>query len=395
MPGKKFGLAICLLFLLNICSAQVLPSDCLCTDQLQNIYRNNAYRLAYKRIFEQGSTYRDSVKIPVAVADSIFARMALVYNIPASPLRDSVLAVFGNSFTNHYYAFGEDSTHVHGGIPSLKSFEVTGQQSAPWVADWLAGNYTNTSNALVNQLMSTYNLTAQPLYSIPLNGTRSFKLKSGANYNTTALMNLFLPAAGVVSVNNAYPIGDGCMIDYSRVGNESFLFYRLRCGDCPAGCTQQAGWRFKIADGACAAELLSSISFPPSPPFGGGLPADCKPQIPPGGFGAPPAGYIPCSLAAQTIATLREPAQTGRLQNKEFRLFPNPAQTQVSLVFPATIKKEKQIRLMDAQGRLILQLTRNDRNRTITLPVAHLKPGLYYLVVSTHIGYNSLVFLKQ
>jgi hypothetical protein len=391
MAGKKYLASCALFFLLINTHAQVLPSDCLCSSNMLSVYKNDAYRLTYKRIFELNSTYRDTVKIPADITDSIFKRLALVYNIPASPLRDSVFTVFGNTFTNYQYAIGEDSTHIHGNIPSLRSFDVSVQETEPWAANWLAGNITNTVNSQVNQLMITYGLTAQLAISIPLNGHWIFRIRAVVNYNTSALKNLFNTVSGVVNTSHVYPVGDGCTIDYTRSGNTSFLTYRFKCGDCPAGCLYQRNWYFKITDGDCAAEYTGTNSILALPPF---EPLDCTIHIPPGGQGAPPTGTLPCTVLPFSIFALRDYPVATRLPNSAFRLSPNPAHDKLTIFFPQNIKKQKQVRVMDVHGRVIQELQKNDHAKLLTLNTIHLLPGVYYITISTDRGMNSLVFTK-
>lgn len=392
MTGKKYLSVIVFVFAITNTKAQTLPSDCLCTDQLIKVYRNDAFRLAWKRVFEIGSTYRDSVNIPLVTADSILKSMTLVHNIPASPLRDSVVSVFGSSFTMHNYPIGEDSTHIHGLIPRLKYFEVTVQQTAPWVADWLAGNFTATSNTQVNQLMSAYRLTAQLVISVPLGGNWVFGVRSTVNYNTTALKNLFSPIPGVSDARVTYPVGSGCTINYSRSANQTLLSYRMECGDCPAGCLHHRTWYFTITDGACAAEYNGTNNTMPPPPFS---PFDCNIQIPPGGLGTPPTGYIPCSAAPQLITALpNTPPGMARLLNSDFRLSPNPVPSHLTITFPAGIKKQKEIRVTDLQGRVLQTVIHNNNDRNINLDITRLRPGMYYITVSTYSSFNCLVFSK-
>lgn len=392
MTGKKYLSVIVFFLAATTAQPQTLPSDCLCTDQLVKIYRNDAYRIAWKRIFDLGSTYRDSVRIPMDITDSILKNMVLVHNIPASPLRDSVISVFGSRFTGHNYPFGEDSTHIHGQIPRLKYFEVSVQQTAPWVASWLAGNFTATSNAQINQLMSAYNLTAQLVVSVPVSGNWIFGVRSTVNYNTLALKSLFEIIPGVSWANVTVPMGSGCTINYSRSGSKTFLDYRLECGDCPAICLHHRTWYFTIVDSICAAEFIGTNNTIPPAPFS---PIDCAVQVPLGGLGAPPAGYIPCSVDDQLITSLPNRPETRRFRSSDFRLAPNPAQNQLTIYFPQAIKKQKQIRITNVQGRLLQEYHINDNNNRFSVGTANLAPGVYYLTVSTYAGTNTILFCKQ
>jgi hypothetical protein len=376
-------------------SSQTLPSDCLCTDPLIRIYQNDALRMAYRRVFEVGNPYKDSIKIHKPTADTMMQQLALVYNMPASALRDSLVWIFGrppslSQYTCYYT--GYDSSHVHGFIPNLMRFEVVGQASAPWVADWLAGNFTTSSNTQLNQLMSTYNLTAQPTYSIPLNGTRSFTLKSAVYYNTEALRKRFDLLDGVVSTNQVFPIGDGCDIQYRRENNVTYMDYLHKCSDCFAGCIVIRTFRFKIPDNTCTVEYLGSYLSGFIGVFGTAY--DCLVQPPPGGMGGHTTGYLPCTTN-ELLVSLREPAiNRNNMRNSDFSLGPIPARHTITLNLPEGMKKEKKIQVTDARGSVVLQFTENSSLRKLDFDVAALRPGIYYLIITTYASSNTLKFVK-
>lgn len=388
---KKLLLISSFIFSFHFSFTQTFNSDCLCNTDIINIYRNDVYRLAYKRIIDLNSTYKDSVIIPALFADSILKKLALVYNMPVSPVRDSVISVFGNFDNAYYYVGGEDSTHVNGGIPSLKKFQMAVDQNAPWAAQWIAGNYTNTSNAQINALMSQYHLTASLQYTIP--GTHIFWVLSKRNYNMLALKSRFEP---IPYVENTYlagaGYGDGAMINYGRNNNKTTLDYYFKCGDCPSGCTEAIKWSFEIPDATCVVEYKGDSGYvTPPPPFND---PSCEIFIPLGGYPAAQTNQQ-CTVQPFVQLKLGEQTEVRRIHNHEFGLFPNPALNKLAVSLPKGLAKEKLVAIYDITGRKVLEITNNQKTLILSVNTQSLAGGTYFLTISTYASYNTLKFTKQ
>lgn len=391
----KYLLPICLFwFGLSSLHSQTVSSDCLCTQQLVQVYKNDAYRLAYKRIHDLGFPAKDSVIIPLPVVDSILKNLALINNIPPSSLRDTLMEIFGTTdFFSYYYTLGEDSSHVHGFIPSLRKTTVVVAQGTPFAADWIAGNYTATADPQINTLMTQYGLTAQLNFSI--SGTHNFTVRSARNLNTQALANHFKAVAGVNS-GSTMPVslyGDGCRILYSRSGSVTNLSYEFRCGDCPAGCTGMRKWDFSIADNSCNVQYLgtSSSNASVNPPFN----MACEITIPPGGYGSPAPGNTQCTAGNFIIASLAaSPTRSPRIKNHDFTLHPNPAGAELHIRLPQNLDRRKTIRITDSNGKPVLTTMHNERVNRLELDIRHLPPGAYSLTIETPYSFNTLRFVK-
>jgi Secretion system C-terminal sorting domain len=359
------------------------------------MYRNDAYRLAYKRIVDLNLTYKDSINIPLPMVDSVLKAMAMVHNMPASSLRDTLVDIFnGTNPAEYYYANQEDAVHVHGGIPSLKKIIVSVAVGTPFANDWISGNYTSTADAQINTIMSTYGLTAQ--LTGTFSGRHLFWVKAVKNYNPVALKNLFPGITGVYAPGTSvFPLaGDGCMIDYSRTATETVLSYRFACGDCPAGCTGFRRWNFRIPDTGCGLEYLgtSSSATDVIPPYN----FSCEILIPVGGYGTAPTGNQHCTAGAFIIAALPPGGTNGpRIYNYDFTLSPNPASTTLKLDLPRNLDKQKTITVSDLSGKRLKLISHNERTRSLLLDISPLMPGAYTLTIQTPYSLNTLRFIKN
>lgn len=78
------------------------------------------------------------------------------------------------------------------------------------------------------------------------------------------------------------------------------------------------------------------------------------------------------------------------------QLFPNPARNEVKLLLPSNTGNELQLRMMNSEGKQVFsrRITPSEADKLITIPVQHLLPGIYLVMVSderNRIGVKKLV----
>lgn len=80
---------------------------------MENIYRNDAYKLAIKRLNDIGSPWKDSVVIPAVYIDSIARALYAMHNMQRSAIKDTLQYYFGYSdFSSPSYQYRPGSFHI-------------------------------------------------------------------------------------------------------------------------------------------------------------------------------------------------------------------------------------------------------------------------------------------
>ena len=187
---KKIILFFFLFFILITEEAypQIWPSSCNATPFVESIYWNDVQSLASARAHNQNSPWKDSIRIDInSYCPDIPRTIYAVYNMPGSLLKDTIMNLFGFSdFNNppvnpeYYNYFEPDSLHSIGSgtsffnKPRTKHLSLLGKDTAIWVGQWVAGNYNNTANPAINNLVNTYQLTIVQTAHFP--GVYSFAI---------------------------------------------------------------------------------------------------------------------------------------------------------------------------------------------------------------------------
>jgi len=231
---------------------------------MESTYRNDARRLAIKRMYEINSPLADKVTIPPIFIDSIIKALYAINNMQNALVGDTLRQIFGH--TN--FIPGSDSTHFFSasnnpaGAFGLKQVRVTVDNTTPWGAQWLSGNYNTTSNDSVNYLINTHQLKVV-LNQYQLYPARTiYIISSPIAINATALAKQFVNFSGV-GTGNAYqltsqPAGNGNRINAIFTNNTTRLSYTFGCGDCPSGCTFGRTWTFNVRTGTdCSVDYIA------------------------------------------------------------------------------------------------------------------------------------------
>src|SRR5689334_1401462 len=118
--------------------AQSYNSSCFPTGVMEATYRNDAARLAIKRLHEIGSPLADSVNIPVELIDSIKKALYAINNIQNNLVADTLRQIFGHS----NFLPGSDSTHFMSASNDfndafeIKNVQVIINNKTAWGAQW-------------------------------------------------------------------------------------------------------------------------------------------------------------------------------------------------------------------------------------------------------------------
>lgn len=231
---KKIFWFIILAACTHIVHAQI-PSSCIVPSALQTNYDGDVKHLAFQRIINQNSPYKDSIEIPQNYQDTIWQGLAAIFNLTSVIERDSV---FDNYCIHHF-------------VSNICHFIYVSVDTAySWTHPWQSLNITTGLTALDN-LLAHYNFTVYSYWS----SLNIAKLYTTQNINVTPLCDSIATFAGV---NYSEPIpsyGDGDEIIYSKNGNDRFYDFTVGFGDCPSGCTSTHTFKFKVYDD-CSVDYL-------------------------------------------------------------------------------------------------------------------------------------------
>ncbi len=240
-------------------------SNNISTPFMQAIYKNDVLKLAMSRMEDTDSPLRDSLFVPVIIADSIANSLYAIHNMPNSVLKDTIMNLFGFSNFSATNKYEKDSLHIihtEKGVTNaylLDKIDVTAPSTAMWAQNWRSGNFTNTPNAEINYLGSLPYLnkniqTGSGIYFIVIN--------SNIKINTLGLTHRFKRIINNSNASQPYNYtGDGNSLKIYYENDGMKLIYRNGCGDCPAGCTHGRFWKFKIFYSNFTVQYLGDSSF--------------------------------------------------------------------------------------------------------------------------------------
>ncbi|HSJ24706.1 MAG TPA: hypothetical protein VK929_08575 [Longimicrobiales bacterium] len=218
----------------------------------QQVYEEDAVRLAIRELRQSGSRARHDVEPPAALVQGLFNSLAAVY-ATSHAARDSVVEIFGiRTFP----------------YPATREIMVRVNPSHSWTQAWREKNAL-TGNAAVDALVTQYGLTVREYYLWSIGDVAL--LRSARPLNAAALAQRFEALAGVVWAEENGAMGDGNDIRASRHGDGWRLDYSVGFGDCPAGCIDRHTWSFAVAaDGGVT--FLGASGPPVPPPYSAGSP---------------------------------------------------------------------------------------------------------------------------
>ncbi len=223
-------------------STAPVSSSCIAADSIIAKYKEDADRLALRRVNSMNYTYIDSINIPEQLSDTILKAIIAVYNATTIPARDSVITMLDiHSFP----------------IPEVKSVLVSADPGLAWMQQ-LQNNIIPTGNSTIDSLMEKYYLIMNSYHTWSnLLSYHSVEFKSDSSYNMLMLANKFETIPDVMYASAINIPGDGNDITDSIYPNFVELVFSLGWGDCPSGCTARRYWKFHVFHD-CSVSYLGS-----------------------------------------------------------------------------------------------------------------------------------------
>lgn len=332
----KLSILICIIWGTLNATGQSIPSSCNAPDSILMKYKDDADRLALRKIYHDSLVYKDSIKIPQSYSDTVLKALIAVYNATTLAARDTVVGNFNIHTWSDIY---------------MKSFSVSADSNLLWMQQLKHRNIP-TGYQSIDNLLNTYNLSvfnySYPTYpsAIPYH---TVYFKTDSNRNLTPLRKLFDTIQGVHYTDNGFSIGDGSNISDSVYIDHVVLIYSFAWGDCPSGCTGRRYWKFSI-DYNCSVEFIGSY------------------------------GDLLDFTGIKSI----------NASNKHMLVYPNPSTNTLTI---GNITRKTTIRLYDALGKLILE---KEIDSNTSFETSHLAQGIYTLVAKDNkgIAFNKVVITK-
>ena len=221
--------------------AQIVPSLCITSDSIKALYKNDADRLALRRIYTENLSFTDSVEIPQQQSDTILNALIAVYNAFSLPARDTVI----------------EQLYIHTfPYPRMDEIFLQADSTLFWMDSLQSGDLT-TGQPTIDELISfyefsnvTYNATAWSINDMVV-------FHSDSNYNLQPFVDSLnlIPGMSGASANDF--IGDGNDITATIFLDHVELIYNYGWGDCIAGCINNRYWKFKVYYD-CSVEYVES-----------------------------------------------------------------------------------------------------------------------------------------
>ncbi|MGB3078542.1 MAG: hypothetical protein WBB31_05640, partial [Saprospiraceae bacterium] len=225
-------LAFIILVFANNAGGQI---NCIAPDSIIEKYKDDADRLALRKIVRRHLTYEDSVEIPKIISDSFLNELLAVYNAVGIPERDTVINLF------NIHTFPD---------MIMRTVVVAADSNLNWMQQ-LHNGVIPTGYHTLDSIIAKYDLTIDE-YNTWSNwfSWHAVYFKSQVNYNIPALATAFetLPDVYFSEPTNFAGDGDDISDELVFIVGENFghnLFYSVGWGDCLSGCIARRAWWFK------------------------------------------------------------------------------------------------------------------------------------------------------
>lgn len=231
-------LLLFLIFLSFASLAQKINSNSTAPSNISKLYKNDADRMAIRRVNHIASTYKDSVRIDKKLSAEYLRVLLAVHNASSLPGVDTLTRLL----------------NIHTYNPGLNSLVVVADSNLVWMNN-LRYNILPTRDYGIDKMMSAYKLEKH-FYS-GLMQPSMVVFRTDSNSNLAPLARKLKSGLGVTAAEAEYKYGDGNDITDSIHPNYTELIYSYGWQECPTGCEQRRFWKFRIYPD-CTVEYLGS-----------------------------------------------------------------------------------------------------------------------------------------
>lgn len=230
----------------SLVNAQIIPSSCDADDEVIDLRKPIAARLAIRWLRASQSADSSLIQIPQVHLDSIMDALIAVYNAEGLEGHDTLKNCYTSS-------------------PDLNHYVILCDTNSPWNNAWSQGNLLtgdNIMDSLLNflefefveyEFSSNYNAAFIEFYTEKI-------------FNVYAVCNLFLKYD---EISIAFTYNDNSiesrLLNYSTENGIRKLTYSYGWGDCLSGCTYWKHWNINVYND-CSVEIVGH-----NPPFYTGI----------------------------------------------------------------------------------------------------------------------------
>ena len=317
---KRTVLYLLLISLTYISAGQVVSSHCIARDSILKLYKNDADKMAIRRVNAIQSNYKDSVRINKEISQDYLNALVAVYSATALPASDTI-----TRFLN-----------IHCYNPGLNSLVVMADSNLIWMTN-LRDNVLPTRDIFIDKIMKAYGLN-KVFYSGLLQPSLVV-FKTETNSNLAPLAKKLKSALGVESAESDFLYGDGNDITDSITEKYTQLIYSYGWQECPTGCEQRRYWKFRVFSD-CSVEYLGSYG---------------------------------CTLESPLILSSHENENAF----KDIKIYPNPAKNKLYVECNNQKMKDVILTLTNKRDETVYSLNKLNSKQDIDLIL--LSNGIYYL----------------
>jgi len=236
------------LFTLTV-NGQVVSSECTNSGKINELFKNDADRMALRKIYGHGMGNMFRPEIPEALSGTILSALNAVYNARILPARDTVIDLL--------------NIHTLNDI-EMNSIMIAADAGNPVMIAFQSGNI-RTGLPQLDNLLIPLGFTVESYMSFQKWDLAL--LSSENNYNLIPIAEALEEIPGVVFAQPAMTIGDGSNIECRIFSDHIELVYSYGWGDCPSGCIYRRFWKFNVYYD-CSVEFIDSYGdalYPPEP----------------------------------------------------------------------------------------------------------------------------------
>jgi hypothetical protein len=237
---------ILLLIIIYCCTlstnAQIIPSTCIASDSVKNLYQKDADRLAVQKFFRRNLDLKDTIEIPKIHSDTILNALIAVYNLQGVSAKDTVVSQL-NLHTFHN--------------PFLDELFFMADSNLSWMQQFRNGSLI-TGNSTIDSLLSKLSLNLKSYSTLSWAfAYHMVVLHSNNLYNIIPLTKQIELIPGVQYSGPQEVAGSGDNILDSIHTNHVELTYVKGWGDCHNFCINERFWKFKVYFD-CTVEYMGS-----------------------------------------------------------------------------------------------------------------------------------------
>ncbi len=331
---KKIVLILTVFYSVNFLS-QTVQSTCTAPDSIYFKYREDANKMAIRRVYYIGSSYKDSIVINKQIRDNYLKALIAVYNATAIPARDSVVKIF--------------NIHIYGN--NVSDVSIRADSNLQWVKN-IKYNVLPCGNVKMDYLLNKYFLKKTAQYPNLISPKIDLIFHTDTNCNTQVLADTLRTMPGIFLAdgsNGSY--GSGNKIEDSLTTNYTWLVYSYGWGDCLNGCLYRKFWQFKVYN-------------------------DCSVEYG-GTFGAP----------------LNVGISENNLEEGNINVYPNPAREKLNIEFSSLESSEIKLELINSLGHVLL--TYNNLVKKQEINLIDFPPGFYFLKIQSGQTYRFFKIIRD